>query len=148
MNEKSQVGNYTANRSLRHRTTGATHTWTNLQNVVNDFLSSDGLPFSTFQVNHYRQGFAGDNGIEDHVAASKIELVFGPRVSGEGVDSSKCVTIGVELFDNVQDHISRTRSGDTPQVWSLTQFYSVDFSKSRIDVKKVHFQQTHNQGVH
>ena len=34
-----------------------------------------------------------------------------------------------------------------PQVWSLTQFYSVDFSKSRIDVKKVRFQQTHNQGL-
>ena len=33
------------------------------------------------------------------------------------------------------------------QVWSLTQFYSVDFSKSRIDVKKVRFQQTHNQGL-
>ena len=33
------------------------------------------------------------------------------------------------------------------QVWSLTQFYSVDFSKSRINVKKVRFQQTHNQGL-
>ena len=28
---------------------------------------------------------------------------------------------------------------DVPQVWSLTQFYSVDFSKSRIDVKKCVF---------
>ena len=36
------------------------------------------------------------------------------------------------------------------QVWSPTQFYSVDFSKSRIDKnrKRVHFQQTHNQGLH
>ena len=34
-----------------------------------------------------------------------------------------------------------------PQVWSLTQFYSFDFSQSRIGVKKVHFQQTHNQGL-
>ena len=33
------------------------------------------------------------------------------------------------------------------QVWPLTQFYSVDFSKSRIGVKKVRFQQTHNQGL-
>ena len=33
------------------------------------------------------------------------------------------------------------------QVWSLTQLYSVDFSKSRIGVKKVRFQQTHNQGL-
>ena len=33
------------------------------------------------------------------------------------------------------------------QVWSLTQFYSVDFSKSRIGVKKVRFQQTYNQGL-
>ena len=32
------------------------------------------------------------------------------------------------------------------QVWPLTRFYSVDFSPSRIDVKEVRFQQTHNQG--
>ena len=34
------------------------------------------------------------------------------------------------------------------QVWSLTQFYSVGFSKSRIDVKKVRLQQTYNHGLH
>ena len=28
---------------------------------------------------------------------------------------------------------------EIPQVWSLTQFYSVDISKSRIDVKKCVF---------
>ena len=33
------------------------------------------------------------------------------------------------------------------QVSTLTQFYSVDFSQSRIDVKKVRFQQTHNQDL-
>ena len=33
------------------------------------------------------------------------------------------------------------------QVWSLTQFYSVDFSQSSIGGKKVCFQQTHNQGL-
>ena len=33
------------------------------------------------------------------------------------------------------------------QVRSITKFYSVDFSKSRIDVKKVRFLQTHNQGL-
>ena len=33
------------------------------------------------------------------------------------------------------------------QVWALTQFYSVDFSKSRIVGKKVCFQQTHNKGL-
>ena len=33
------------------------------------------------------------------------------------------------------------------QVWSLTRFYSVDFSKSGIGVKKVRLQQTHNQGL-
>ena len=33
------------------------------------------------------------------------------------------------------------------QVWSLTQFYSVDFYQSRIGVKKVRFQQTPNQGL-
>ena len=33
------------------------------------------------------------------------------------------------------------------QVRSLSQFYSVDFSQSRIGVKKVRFQQTHNQGL-
>ena len=30
-------------------------------------------------------------------------------------------------------------AGGVVQVWSLTQFYSVDFSKSRIDVKKCLF---------
>ena len=29
---------------------------------------------------------------------------------------------------------------DPNQVWPLTQFYSVDFSQARIDVKKVRFQ--------
>ena len=32
------------------------------------------------------------------------------------------------------------------EVWSLTQFYSVDFSKLRSSVK-IRFQQTHNQGL-
>ena len=36
---------------------------------------------------------------------------------------------------------------DLAQVWSLSQFYSVDFSQSRISGEKVHFQQTHNQGL-
>ena len=40
-------------------------------------------------------------------------------------------------------HSSRT---DHKQVWSLTQLHSVDFSKSRIGVKKVCLQQMHNQG--
>ena len=35
----------------------------------------------------------------------------------------------------------------TQQVWSLTQFYSVDFSQSGIGVGKVRFLQTHNQGL-
>ena len=33
------------------------------------------------------------------------------------------------------------------KVWSPTQFLYVDFSKSTISVKKVRFQQTHNQGL-
>ena len=33
------------------------------------------------------------------------------------------------------------------QVWFLTQFYSVDFSQSRIGVKKVRLKQTHNEGL-
>ena len=36
---------------------------------------------------------------------------------------------------------------DEVQVWSLTQLYSVDFSQSRIGVKKGRFQQTPNQGL-
>ena len=32
-------------------------------------------------------------------------------------------------------------------VWSLTRFYSVDFSQSWIGLNKVRFQQTHNQGL-
>ena len=42
----------------------------------------------------------------------------------------------------------RGRGGQSVgQVWSLTQFYSVDFSQSRVSVRKVRFQQTHNQGL-
>ena len=33
------------------------------------------------------------------------------------------------------------------QVWSITQFHPLDFSQSRIGVKKVRYQQTHNQGL-
>ena len=33
------------------------------------------------------------------------------------------------------------------QVRTQNQFYSVDFSQSRIGVKRVRFQQTHNQGL-
>ena len=54
--------------------------------------------------------------------------------SGEGpscwIVSSLCWSCFLEGFE---------------QVWSLTQFYFVDFSKSRISVKKC-VQQTHNQG--
>ena len=31
--------------------------------------------------------------------------------------------------------------------WSITQFYSVDISKSRISIEKYVFQQTHYQGL-
>ena len=34
------------------------------------------------------------------------------------------------------------------QVWSQTQLYSVEFSQSRISVRKVCFQQTQKQGLH
>ena len=40
------------------------------------------------------------------------------------------------------------QGGGEVQVWSLTQFYSVDYSHSRISVEKVRFQQTLNQGLH
>ena len=33
------------------------------------------------------------------------------------------------------------------KVWLQTQYYSVDSSQSRIGLKKVHFQQMHNQGL-
>ena len=36
-------------------------------------------------------------------------------------------------------HVSAPRAARCPQVWSLTQFYSVDFSRSRIGVKKCVF---------
>ena len=53
--------------------------------------------------------------------------------------------VGVPLkADPVAVQVDGLESG-VDQVWSLTQFYSVDFSKSRIDV--VRFQQTHNQGL-
>ena len=54
----------------------------------------------------------------DDVAALVVELVHGSRVTPVQV-----------------------------QVLSLTQLYSVDFTKSRIGIKKVRFQQTHNQGL-
>ena len=37
--------------------------------------------------------------------------------------------------------------GGDQQVWSLTQFHSIDFSQSRISVKKCSFNKTHNQGL-
>ena len=48
----------------------------------------------------------------------------------------------------VGGHILETVGEEMMQVWSETQFCSVDFSKSRIGVKKVRFQQTHNQCLH
>ena len=51
--------------------------------------------------------------------------------------------VAIEIIE----HLSPTDLERFPQVWSLTQFYSVDFSKSRIDVKKVRFQQTHKKGL-
>ena len=51
-----------------------------------------------------------------------------------------------ELF--IHDSLAKSRCQPGKfKVWSLPQFYSVDFSKSRICVEKVRFQQTHNQGL-
>ena len=38
-----------------------------------------------------------------------------------------------------QDDLFDVHMADEDQVWSLTQFYSIDFSKSRIDVNKCVF---------
>ena len=57
------------------------------------------------------------------------------------------MTIGVEDDMVVTSDTTEIRTNTTPQndarppgqVWSLTQFYSVDFSQSRIGVKKSAF---------
>ena len=41
--------------------------------------------------------------------------------------------------DGVDALVRSLAAPDDQQVWSLTQFYSVDFSKSRMDVKKCVF---------
>ena len=60
------------------------------------------------------------------------------------VDLSLDVMVEVEWVHPVQQFIVRavlSREGQQQsiQAWSLTQFYSVDFSKSRINVKKSAF---------
>ena len=45
----------------------------------------------------------------------------------------------IACMDDITPHVS--------QVWTLTQFYSVEFSPSYVSVEKVCFQQTHNQGL-
>ena len=81
------------------------------------------------------------------------ELVYEPDHQG-----SRRVNPGYELGDDLEPvvdlygpdalveglvHVRLVAIRSGP----LTQFYSVDFSQSRIGVKKVHFQQTHNQGL-
>ena len=46
----------------------------------------------------------------------------------------------VKFLDTVpKTNIAVEQSLEIEQVWSLTQFYSVDFLQSRISVKKVYF---------
>ena len=56
----------------------------------------------------------------------------------EGVTSSNSSSVKGNDGAAVEKRIRKTAEfglGQTFQVWSLTQFYSVDFSKSRIDEK-------------
>ena len=60
------------------------------------------------------------------------------------METGECLELVVELDHEGGACLEEEalRSGVRPsggQVWSLTQFYSVDFSKSRIDVKKCVF---------
>ena len=59
-----------------------------------------------------------------HVHGSPREYVGGSDQAGEP--------------HRVAEGLGRLEAGQL-QVWSLTQFYSVDYSKSRIDVKKCVF---------
>ena len=47
--------------------------------------------------------------------------------------TTNCYLVSLAVADTI------TLVSSVPQVWSLTQFYSVDFSKSRIGVKKCVF---------
>ena len=76
---------------------------------------------------------SGDSGNEGYDEDDNDEEYYRQEV-GENPDK--------ELFDKGGGSKGHTRH----KVWSLTQFYSVDFSKSRIG-KKVRFQQMRKQGL-
>ena len=54
------------------------------------------------------------------------------------LDQSRDLDLGDVLVggDHVEELTAGGKLADQGQVWSQTQFYSVDFSKSRIGVKK------------
>ena len=53
----------------------------------------------------------------------------------------------IPSYETVLDLVMKKVDDTAQQVWSLTQFYSVDFSQSRIGLKKVRFLHVHNQGL-
>ena len=57
-----------------------------------------------------------------------------PIPTGTGTGQTCTTMAGVHGAE-----VSTRQKGTTGQVWSLTQFYSVDFSQSRIGVKKCVF---------
>ena len=70
-----------------------------------------------------------------------------PGAEVEALAGDLVVRTGIFVLLAVAGAVVVDRVPDGTQVWSLTQFYSFDFSQSRIGAKKVRFLQTHNQGL-
>ena len=70
--------------------------------------------------------------------------VFGDALASLMHESTSYELLEVAKF--MYTNWTESEANNQQQVWSLTQFYSVDFSKSRINLKKCVFNK-HNQGL-
>ena len=75
-----------------------------------------------------------------------FSITLGFLFSGSLSFSTFCITSA--LFSKcVRSYGASSPAPDLSQVWSLTQFYSVDFSKSRIGVNKCVLNQGQARGI-
>ena len=72
------------------------------------------------------------------ITVEYVHEIYGGPAGGRG---GSCVTVAAAAVTSGPGADGGIGRGEKlpAQVWSLTQFYSVDFSKSRIDVKKCVF---------
>ena len=94
----------------------------------------------------YHQTTVGGGGMKPTVvtqakSGSKagVTTVTTTGLTASGNATRPAVRLGTTTFSNSGFKTATTNNHHLMQVWSLTQFYSVDHSKSRIDVKKCVF---------